>query len=101
VYSSPLSNSANFYLVGGVGVYDARGKNSEFPNAEVGPHTLSSTNFGFNTGVGVNFKLGSHAGFVEARYHDLIGSKSFEANGVTSDQPDSFQIVPISVGFVL
>lgn len=100
VFSSPVSKTANFYLVGGVGVYNARGTNREFPTAQVGPHTTSVTGFGINTGAGVNFKVGRHEGFVEARYHDLIASDSFEDNGFTSDKPDSFQFVPISVGFV-
>ncbi|MDQ2766669.1 MAG: hypothetical protein M3Y30_05890 [Gemmatimonadota bacterium] len=101
VFSSPVSSSAKLYLLGGVGVYNARGTNSEFPNAQVGPQTSSVTGFGINTGAGVSFGLGRHAGFVEARYHDLLGSHSFENNGVTSDKPDSFQSVSISIGFLL
>ncbi|MDQ2765687.1 MAG: outer membrane beta-barrel protein, partial [Gemmatimonadota bacterium] len=73
VFSSPVSSSAKVYLIGGVGVYNARGTNSEFPNAQVGPQTSSVTGFGINTGAGVSFGLGRHAGFVEARYHDLLG----------------------------
>jgi opacity protein-like surface antigen len=100
VFSSALSKSANFYLIGGMGVYNARGSNSEYPNAQVGPHQESVTELGLNTGAGANFRIGHHTGFAEIRYHDLLGSASFEDNGLTSDKPDSFQFVPISVGFI-
>lgn len=101
VFSSPVSPSANFYLIGGVGAYNARGLNGHFPTEQVGPHELSVTDFGVNAGFGVDFRVARYTGFVEARYHALIGSKSFEDNGVTPDKPDSFQFVPISIGFVI
>jgi len=101
VFSTPVSSSAKFYLIGGVGVYNARGTNSQFPTDQVGPQTSSVTEFGVNTGAGLSFRLGRHTGFAEARFHDLIGSSSFENNGLTSDKPDSFQFVPINVGFII
>jgi opacity protein-like surface antigen len=56
----------------------------------------SSTDFGFNVGGGVNFRMGESASaYIEIRYHYIWGPK-FEANGTTYDSNSAF--VPITFG---
>ena len=100
VLSGALSRSTRIYLVGGLGVYNARGTNIVVQDALVVHQSSSVTRFGVNSGVGVNFKMGRHAGFVEARYHNVFGNNSFERDGINGDAPGSFQFVPVNVGFI-
>lgn len=100
VFSGAISGSAKVYLIGGMGIYNARGTNVLVNDALLIRQSSSVTRLGLNGGAGVSFKMGRHAGFVEARYHNVFGSNSFESNGITGDIPDSFQFVPINVGFV-
>ncbi len=104
VYGGTLSGPARLYLIGGVGVYNERG--TKFQSASYGltnVHTSqqeSVTRFGVNGGAGAKFQLASHAGFIEARYHNLFGRRALNENGISGDSPTSFQFIPINVGFM-
>jgi hypothetical protein len=100
VLGTAISRSARLYVIGGVGVYNARGTNIVIQNTLHTSESSYVTRFGLNGGAGVSFKLGSHSGFIEARYHNVFGNNSFESDGINGGTPRSFQIVPINVGLV-
>lgn len=104
VYTFHNATRANFYVIGGGGVYNERAR------AEFFDYTASTTHYGVNGGLGVNFRLGRFATFVESRYHYVIrgsriGAPSCEqlmtliAQTCPSDTRPSLQFVPISAGF--
>lgn len=92
VFSLGSKSPAQFYILGGAGVYNFKdtGSNNNFDFS-----SGSSTKFGLNGGVGVKFTGGPVAPFVEARYHYVFSGDSF--NNTNSNNP-KFQMIPISVG---
>lgn len=92
VFDFGTKSPAQFYVLGGVGVYNFKntGDNNNFDFS-----TGSTTKFGLNGGLGVKFTAGSVAPFVEARYHYVFSGSSLDnPNG----QGAKFQMIPISVG---
>ena len=92
VFSFGTKTPAQFYVLGGVGVYNFKntGDNNNFDFS-----TGSTTKFGLNGGVGVKFTAGPVAPFVEARYHYVFsGNNLSNPNG----QSAKFQMIPISAG---
>jgi hypothetical protein len=92
VFSFGSKSPAQFYLIGGAGVYNFKntGSNDNFDFSNG-----STTKFGLNGGVGVKFTAGSVAPFIEARYHYVFSGDNFN-NG--SNNNPKFQMIPISVG---
>ena len=92
VFSFGSKSPAQFYILGGAGVYNFKvtGDNNNFDFS-----SGSTTKFGLNGGVGVKFTAGPVAPFVEARYHYVFSGDSFNNNN--SNNP-KFQMIPISVG---
>lgn len=92
VFSFGSKSPAQFYLLGGIGVYNFKntGDNNNFDFS-----TGSTTKFGLNGGVGVKFTSGPVAPFVEARYHYVFSGDNLN-NG--NGQSAKFQMIPISVG---
>jgi hypothetical protein len=92
VFSFGSKSPAQFYVLGGAGVYNFKvtGSDNNFDFS-----SGSSTKFGLNGGVGVKFTAGPVAPFVEARYHYVFSGDSFNNN--SSNNP-KFQMIPISVG---
>jgi opacity protein-like surface antigen len=106
VWSPRLSDSAGFYAVGGFGVYRLEATLSApgyFSGAACDPWLWwcdpgivpgeailageSTTEFGFNLGVGVTFEVGlSSEIYLEARYHS-IGT------------PETTELLPLVVGY--
>ena len=92
VFSFGSKSPAQFYVLGGAGVYNFKvtGDNNNFDFS-----TGTTTKFGLNGGVGVKFTAGPVAPFVEARYHYVFSGDSFNNNNSNSAK---FQMIPISVG---
>ena len=92
VFNVGTRSPTQFYVLGGVGVYNFKntGSNNNFDFS-----SGSTTKFGLNGGVGVKFTAGPLAPFVEARYHYVFSGDSFNNNGSGSS---AFQMIPISVG---
>lgn len=55
---------------------------------DVGPGSASSTDVGFNAGVGLDFPFVGLGGFIEARYLNVFGS----------DNATNFRVIPVTVG---
>ena len=91
VFAFGTKSPAQFYLIGGAGVYNFKntGSNNNFDFS-----SGSTTKFGLNGGAGIKFK-GTLSPFVEARYHYVFSGSSFN-NG--NGQDEKFQMIPISVG---
>ena len=91
VFNFGTKSPAQFYLIGGAGVYNFKntGSNNNFDFS-----SGSTTKFGLNGGGGIKFK-GTLSPFVEARYHYVFSGSSFN-NG--NGQDEKFQMIPISVG---
>jgi len=91
VFNVGTKSPAQFYLIGGAGVYNFKntGSNDNFDFS-----SGSQTKFGLNGGAGIKFK-GSLSPFVEARYHYVFSGDSFN-NG--NGQNEKFQMIPLSVG---
>lgn len=51
-------------------------------------HSASSTDVGFNAGVGLDFPFVGLGGFIEARYLNVFGS----------DNATSYRVIPVTVG---
>ena len=92
VFNFATSSPAQFYLIGGVGVYNFKITDD---NNDFNFSSNSTTKFGLNGGVGVKFKAGPLAPFVEARYHYVFSGNYFSNVGGGSSK---FQMIPISVG---
>lgn len=92
VFSFGSKSPAQFYILGGAGVYNFKvtGSDNNFDFS-----SGSTTKFGLNGGVGVKFTAGPVAPFVEARYHYVFSGDSFNNNNSNSSK---FQMIPISVG---
>ena len=67
-YNFVSSSSVKPYVLGGLGAY----RTSMSMDLGAGNATVNDnkTNLGFNAGVGMRFKMGSHVGYVEGRYVD-------------------------------
>lgn len=94
VYSVAIAAPTKLYVIGGMGVYNQRATDI---SSDV---RLSRTRFGINAGAGVSFQLFHVATFAEARYHDIIRGGSFGAFGNAYGGPNTFQFIPINVGFI-
>jgi hypothetical protein len=92
VFNFSTSSPAQFYLIGGVGVYNFKITDD---NHDFDFSSNSTTKFGLNGGLGLKFKAGAFAPFVEARYHYVFSGSAF--TNTTEDSP-KFQMIPISVG---
>ena len=92
VFSFGSKTPAQFYVLGGAGVYNFKvtGSDNNFDFS-----SNSTTKFGLNGGVGVKFTAGPVAPFVEARYHYVFSGDNF-SNG--NNNGSKFQMIPISVG---
>lgn len=73
---------ASPYLIGGVGAYQRRFQADAGTSSE-------RTSGGYNAGAGVRFPLGTLSTFIEARYHQMLGSA---ANGT------DYRFVPVTFG---
>ena len=100
VVAGSFASNAKAYVIGGVGVYHVRGTNRIRQDALFVTQSTGATRFGFNGGVGLSVRLGHVATFVESRYHQLLGSHTYENDGFNGPLPGAFQFVPISVGIV-
>jgi len=106
VWSPRLGDSAGFYAVAGIGAYRLEGTLSG-PGDYAGigcdpwlwwcdpgmvpgdaiPASESTTEFGFNLGVGISFEVGlSSEIYLEARYHRI-------------DTPETTELLPLVVGY--
>jgi opacity protein-like surface antigen len=94
VFDFVPTSPTSFYLVGGVGAYNARQRDP------ASGESASVTRFGLNAGAGVRFRLGNLQPFVEARYHDIIGAHSFAAGPLAYGRSQTFQFVLIKLGVV-
>jgi hypothetical protein len=94
VYNFMPASLTNFYLIAGVGVYNERQYD---PNSAT---SASATRMGINGGAGIRFRVAGLQPFVEARYHDMIGSRSFAFANGAYNPARNIQFVPLSVGFV-
>lgn len=106
VWSPRLGASAGFYAVGGIGAYRLEGSLSEpgtysgiacepslwwcdpgMAPGEIIPASESTTEFGFNLGVGVTFEVGlSSEVYLELRYHRI-------------DTPGATELLPFIIGY--
>jgi opacity protein-like surface antigen len=91
-------SSSNFYVIGGVGLYNLRGRNSTTPGNILGgtdsTFTVSTTKFGWNGGVGVRTQLTGYTLFIESRYHLVNHGHEVDGTGSSS----SIHFIPIDVG---
>jgi hypothetical protein len=92
VFSFGSKSPAQFYVLGGAGIYNFKITDDEH-NFDFS--TGSTTKFGLNGGVGVKFTAGPVAPFLEARYHYVFSGDRF--NNTNGNNP-KFQMIPISVG---
>jgi len=86
VFAFPSAAVARPYLLGGVGVYNAKTTLDGFGSTD------AETKFGANAGAGVDLKLGSAALFAEGRFHAIFKGVS---DGV--DEKTAYMI-PLTVG---
>jgi len=92
VFNFGTKSPAQFYVLGGLGVYNFK---ITGPSNNLDFSSGSTTKLGLNGGVGVKFKAGPIAPFVEARYHYVFsGDYLSNAGGGVS----KFQMIPISIG---
>jgi hypothetical protein len=94
-------SGSGFYLLGGVGFYNLRGRIVETPGNVIGGDvqtaTLSATKFGWNGGAGYQFRLTGYSLFIESRYHAI--SHGHEVDGSGSSK--SMHIIPLDIGITL
>ena len=81
-------------------MYDVRGTDVTHEGALFVTQNSRATRLGFNGGAGLSVRFGHVATFVEARFHQLLGSHTYESDGFEGELPGAFQLVPISVGVV-
>ncbi len=94
VYNLAPTAATSFYLIGGVGAYNERQYD---PASE---ESASVTRLGVNGGAGVRFRVFKHQTFAEARYHNIIGAHSFASGEFQENRSQTFEFVPINVGFI-
>jgi hypothetical protein len=83
VYAFSGASAARPYLIGGVGLYNAK---ASIPDAE------SQSKFGFNAGAGFDFGLGSAKLFAEGRFHAIVKGTA-DLNG-----EKTAYMIPLTVG---
>ena len=83
VYAFSSASAARPYLIGGVGLYNAK---ASIPDAE------SQSKFGFNAGAGFDFGLGSAKLFAEGRFHAIVKGTA-DLNG-----EKTAYMIPLTVG---
>jgi len=100
-YTLGKPSSTNFYVIGGVGLYNLRGRNSITPGFIAGgtdsTFTLSANKFGWNAGFGVRAQLTGHTFFIESRYHAVSNGHIVDASGSSK----AIHFVPIDIGITL
>jgi opacity protein-like surface antigen len=100
-YTFGKPSSSNFYVIGGVGLYNLRGRNSSTPGFIAGgtdsTFTLSANKFGWNAGVGVRAQLTGHTLFIESRYHAVSNGHIVDVNGSSK----AIHFIPIDIGITL
>ena len=94
VYNLTPASLTDVYLIAGAGVYN---ESQYDPNSRT---SASSTRMGINGGAGVRFRLSGLQPFVELRYHNMIGSHSFEFANGAYNPARNIQFIPLSVGLV-
>jgi hypothetical protein len=98
LYTFASELPVKFYVIGGAGAYNVRGRvrttTTQDELVVTTSESASSTKFGVNGGVGAHFRLNGFATFVEARYHLIV--QGGESN--TDDGTKALQMIPISVG---
>jgi opacity protein-like surface antigen len=100
-YTLGKPSSANFYVIGGVGLYNLRGRNFTTPGNIAGgtdsTFTLSANKFGWNAGFGVRAQLTGHTMFIEIRYHVVNNGHIVDA----SESSKAIHFIPIDIGITL
>ena len=86
VYAFSGASVARPYLIGGVGVYNAKTTIDGFGSG-------SDTKFGANAGAGFDFKLGAASLYAEGRFHTI-----FKAAVDAESQETNAYMIPITVG---
>jgi opacity protein-like surface antigen len=86
-YSFPTTSKIRPYVLGGLGLY----RQSYTVEGGGASMSINETDLGFNGGMGVRFKMGTHMASVEARYHNVSGGDKF------GNQASSF--VPVTFGW--
>lgn len=93
--------SSNFYVIGGLGLYNLRGRNSITPGFIRGgtdsTFTLSANKFGWNAGFGIRAQLAGYTLFVESRYHAVSNGHSVDVSGSSK----AIHFIPIDIGITL
>ena len=94
-------SASNLYLIGGVGLYNLRGRNFTTPGNVFGgtdsSYTRSATKFGWNAGIGVRTRLTGYTVFIESRYHAV--SHGHDVDGTGSSK--AIHVIPIDIGITL
>jgi hypothetical protein len=100
-YTLGKPSTSNFYFIGGVGLYNLRGRNfttpGNIPGGTDSTFTRSANKFGWNAGVGVRAQLAGHALFIESRYHAVSNGHIVDASGSSK----AIHFVPIDIGITL
>jgi hypothetical protein len=86
----------NFYVIAGGGVYHERAVAPADNNSRG-----SATKFGVDGGVGLNVRVGTLGGFLEARYHNVLNGSDVGDYARRSARVKSLQFVAVSAGIVL
>lgn len=85
VFTVPMAGRAHPYLIGGLGVY----------NAKVTNDPASVTKFGANAGAGLDVGLGKSAAlFAEGRFHAIFKG----ATDVTTAEDETAYMIPVTLG---
>jgi Outer membrane protein beta-barrel domain len=94
-------SASNFYVIGGVGLYNLRGRNFTTPGNILGgtdsTFTESTTKFGWNGGVGIRAQLTGYTLFIESRYHLVSHGHAVDGTGSTQ----ALHFIPIDIGITL
>jgi hypothetical protein len=88
VFAFPSAAVARPYLLGGVGVYNAKTTLDGFGSTD------AETKFGANAGAGFDLKLGSASLYAEGRFHAIFKA----AVDVETLEETTAYMVPITVG---
>jgi opacity protein-like surface antigen len=88
VYAFSGASVARPYLIGGVGVYNAKTTIDGFDSFD------SVTKFGANAGAGFDFKLGAASLYAEGRFHTIFKA----AVDAETQEKTTAYMIPITVG---
>lgn len=72
IVAVPTQGGVRPYLIGGVGIYQAKASFEGSDGETSESFSESDTKFGVNGGAGLRFALGTLSTFVEARYHAVF-----------------------------